>query len=492
MQTWLPCTTSVTTFALEAQARAHLMQTCGLRAVSTGVPPRRRLSPRTCASTNPSSGSPRVRNLVTGLSHAALCQVEGVAIFHLSAKLISRKQGRSSTAAAAYRAADVIRDNRTGQVFDYSKRAGVVCSELMLPHGLKRDRAEFWNTVEAKNRRADARVAREIVIALPAELSSSERLELARGFAELIIERFKIAVDLCIHLPSKGGDDRNHHAHLLTSTNVIEPNGVLGNKVRQLDAVARTMAGDRANAIQELRAQWEVLANAALERSGRSERIDRRSHLARGLQAEPTRHMGVAVTKLERDAKDRASRSGTSYTAVTGRYSEQIALSSRNVIRMEAFRARLLRAKPSFEKLAMLAGRTVGSIRKFLHRVVERPGRQTDVEIIQSIKERLCRQGRIPDPAVAASYDAGMHRLIALRRDRRAFSGVPLEDDALGVISRLDQEIESLKQRLSGLDDQIKAGEALIRSEFFRARGRAYLGGLTLLATALKIERERE
>lgn len=223
-----------------------------------------------------------------------------MAIFHLSVNLISRKAGRSSTAAAAYRAAERIEDERTGEVHDYSRRSGVESAELVLPSGVEwqPERAEFWNAVEAKNKRADAQVAREFVVALPAELDAGARRDLAVQFARVIVDRYQVGADVAIHAPGRG-DDRNHHAHLLTTTNRVEVSGKLGNKVRELDGIAASR-GEGPNAVEQLRSIWADLTNQALEKAGSPARIDHRTLADQGIDRAPTVHLGPAAFGYER------------------------------------------------------------------------------------------------------------------------------------------------------------------------------------------------
>jgi len=229
-----------------------------------------------------------------------------MAIYHLCAKLVSRKAGRSSVAAAAYRAGERIIDSRTGEVHDYTKKRGIDHRELLMPDGSdwQPERAELWNAVEVKNKRMDAQVAREFVVALPAELSADERKALALDFARGIADEYGIAADVCIHRPGGKGDERNYHAHILTTTNRIEGRG-LGNKARELDLVAHNMAGNvgKANAIDHLRQEWESRCNSALERAGRSVRIDHRTLKAQGIDRVPQPHLGPAGTAIERKGR---------------------------------------------------------------------------------------------------------------------------------------------------------------------------------------------
>lgn len=231
-----------------------------------------------------------------------------MAIFHLSAKIISRKTGRSSTGAAAYRAGEKVIDERTGEVHDYTRKSGIESAEIVMPSGTdwRPDRAELWNAVEQKNKRADAQVAREFVVALPDELPAAERQQLAASFAKEIADRYQIAADVAIHKPSKGGDHRNHHAHILTSTNKIEGHG-FGNKVRELDLVAHNMGGKlgQATEIEHLRERWATLTNDALQRHGVDARIDHRTLEAQGItDRAPTQHRGPALDGMSRRGAD--------------------------------------------------------------------------------------------------------------------------------------------------------------------------------------------
>ena len=226
-----------------------------------------------------------------------------MAIYHLSAKLISRKTGRSSTAAAAYRACERVIDERTGEIHDYTRKKGLEHSEIVIPSSSawRPTRTHLWNSVELKNKRADSQVAREFVVGLPDELSAAERRDLALSFAREISDRYSIAADVAIHAPSKHGDDRNHHVHILTTTNRIEGQS-LGNKVRELDLVAHNKGGKlgQINEIDLIRSLWATLANDALARAGHEARIDHRSHAERGLEAVPSQHLGPAASGFER------------------------------------------------------------------------------------------------------------------------------------------------------------------------------------------------
>lgn len=235
-----------------------------------------------------------------------------MAIYHLSAKPISRAQGRSATGAAAYRAGVEITDERTGLVHDYTRKGGVLHSELILPGGGTADRAEFWNGIEAHHKRGDAVLVREVEISLPTELTAEQRQALAVGYARELADRYGVAADVALHAPRTVTDreleknpdqyhetdpetgrrhNGNWHAHIMLSACHVQPDGTLGKKAVELDPIHCQRAKIENMADRE-RARWGELANAALERHGHEARIDHRSHAAIGRDDLPTVHVG--------------------------------------------------------------------------------------------------------------------------------------------------------------------------------------------------------
>lgn len=220
-----------------------------------------------------------------------------VAIFHLSVKTVSRSTGRSATAAAAYRAADKITDTRTAEIHDYTRKSGVKSAEIILPKDAPiwaTKRADLWNTAEQSETRKNSTVAREFEIALPSELSSQERKQLAHDFARELVERHGCAADVAIHAPGKEGDNRNHHAHILLTTRRLGPEGFT-EKTRELD--------DRTSGVELVnhwRQRFAELQNERLAAAGATERVDHRSLKAQGIEREPTQHLGPAASGYER------------------------------------------------------------------------------------------------------------------------------------------------------------------------------------------------
>lgn len=220
-----------------------------------------------------------------------------MAIYHLSVKAISRSAGRSATAAAAYRAGVEITDTRTGEVHDYTRKRGIVSADLVLPAGAPEwaaDRSALWNAAEHAERRKDSCVAREYEVALPSELTAEARRELAVAFAKELADREGCAVDVCIHEPSKGGDNRNHHAHIMRTTRQVGAEG-LGAKL-DTEKAGRNRAAD----LEAVRARWAELTNEHLRRHGVEATVDHRSLKAQGIDREPTQHLGPTATAIER------------------------------------------------------------------------------------------------------------------------------------------------------------------------------------------------
>ncbi len=232
-----------------------------------------------------------------------------MAIYHLSVKPISRASGRSAVAAIAYRAAEKLTNERDGLTHDFARRSGVERSEIVLPEGANaewaKDRSTLWNAAEATEKRKDARVAREIEVALPHELMAEQRLELTRDFAQGLADRYGVGVDFAIHSPHRDSSVLNHHAHIMMTTRKVERDG-LGEKSelelenKKLEALGLPNTHQQ---VRDMRIVWEQRANVHLARAGLDVRIDHRSHQERGLEIEPTQHMGVHATQMERRGK---------------------------------------------------------------------------------------------------------------------------------------------------------------------------------------------
>jgi len=225
------------------------------------------------------------------------------AIYHLNAQIIGRDSGRSAVGAAAYRSGEKLRavgaaayrsgdelgDEGTEVVHDYTKKGGVAYKEIILPDGAPekyRDRETLWNAVEASERRRDARLAREIEVALQREFDLQENIELLREYIKENFVEKGLGADFSIHDKKDG----NPHAHIMFTTRYITPDG-LGRKDRDIDKKTELM---------EWRKSWAEVNNRKFEEKGLDERIDHRSYKDRGIDREPTIHLGHEAAALEK------------------------------------------------------------------------------------------------------------------------------------------------------------------------------------------------
>lgn len=221
-----------------------------------------------------------------------------MAIYHCSMQSISRGVGQSIVASAAYRHACRLENTRTGEVHDYTNKKGLESSAIYLPSGVNvewsTDRGQLWNAVEAAEKRKNSRLGRDLVLALPSELSAVQRRELTEEMARHLADKYKIAVDVAIHQPSHQGDQRNHHAHMLMSSRRITSQG-FGEKARELDDKTRGPVE-----VEHIRLTWANMANCALEKAGQHVQIDHRSLKAQGVKRLPTIHLGSSASAMER------------------------------------------------------------------------------------------------------------------------------------------------------------------------------------------------
>ena len=238
---------------------------------------------------------------------AKASQGDCMAIYHCSTKTVNRSSGRTAVASAAYRAGEKLEDKRTGLTHDFTRKDGVAHSEIISNLDIEIDRNELWNLAEKTENRKDARTAREWVIALPDELDADQRKDLAKDFARSLVDRYDVIADLAIHEPSKGGNDKNHHAHIMLTTRKAELDAdnklTLTTKtdIELSNAKRKSLdMGTTQEDIKQIRETWADLANTALERAGYREKIDRRSYADQGNGLQATIHEGTKVTQLRR------------------------------------------------------------------------------------------------------------------------------------------------------------------------------------------------
>jgi MobA/MobL family len=242
------------------------------------------------------------------------------------ATAITVRTGKSAVAAAAYRTADALEDERTGQRHDYSRKRGVLGAEIMLPEGAPSwmmDRAALWSAVEIIEKRKDAQLARDFVISLPHELDHQQRVALTRDFVREQFCAPGYVADIAWHAPGKA-EGLNWHAHAMVTMRKVEGTGFAAKKERQPGDGLKHPALAWKEELARLREAWANTANKHLEAAGLDVRIDHRSLEARGIDREPEPKQGPLATKIEREGRE--SRAGAERREVQARNAERARL----------------------------------------------------------------------------------------------------------------------------------------------------------------------
>ena len=217
-----------------------------------------------------------------------------MALYRFAAGVIARSRGHSSTAAAAYRAGERLTDERTGETHDYTRRTGVLWTGIYAPKDAPawtQNREQLWNAVEAAEKRKDAQVARDFIVCIPHELDLEQGRRLVGDFVREQFARKGFVADAAIHAPSKGGDDRNVHAHFLVTMRQVKGGGF---------AITKDRTQNEKATLLQWREAWAKLANRHLERAGFPGDLDHRSYEAQGIGRLPGQHKTKTAVSMER------------------------------------------------------------------------------------------------------------------------------------------------------------------------------------------------
>lgn len=210
-----------------------------------------------------------------------------MAIYHFSAKIVSRQSGRTALGAAAYRSGERLQQDGIGGVLhDYSRKAGVVHKEILAPENAPewaKNRVQLWNEIDRIEQRKDAQLAREVEVALPVELGLREQVELLRGFVQAQFVSRGMVADIAIH----HDNPQNPHAHVMLTLREIGPNG-FGDKDRDWN---------QKPLLREWREAWAAAVNEQLVMGGHEARVDHRSFKEQGIELVPGRKIGVSLDR---------------------------------------------------------------------------------------------------------------------------------------------------------------------------------------------------
>jgi len=223
-----------------------------------------------------------------------------MAIYHFSVKAISRSDGRSAVACAAYRSGEKLVCDYYGKEQDYTKKTGVEFTNIYAPENTKKellDRNKLWNAVEKVENRKNSLLAREFEIAFPSELNAEQRKTLLDELCQELVKKHGVIVDAAIHSPhtGSGSDERNYHAHIMFTTRAISKTGEFeAKKYRDFSR------DDGTKTVSHWREHFADLVNVQLEAIGSKERVSHLSYEELGNGLEATVHEGCEVTQLRR------------------------------------------------------------------------------------------------------------------------------------------------------------------------------------------------
>ena len=245
-----------------------------------------------------------------------------MAIFHFTVTQTKRSKGQSAIASAAYRSGERLYSEYYGEYSDYTRKGGVICSDILLPpHAPKEyaDRQTLWNAVEKAERGKTAQLAYSFEISLQNEFSLDENIALARKF---LLEQFVsrgMTVDVSFHEKEhEDGGTPNPHFHFLCPIRPIEQDGKWGLKQRRVyaldedgnrirdqngefvfNAVPTTDWGSP-ETLEHWRQTWAEMCNVKFAEKGLDVRIDHRSYERQGVDLLPTIHEGATVRAMEK------------------------------------------------------------------------------------------------------------------------------------------------------------------------------------------------
>lgn len=217
-----------------------------------------------------------------------------MAIPSLHMKIISRKEGQSAVASAAYRSGEALHDEREDKTFDYTRKEDILYTEIIAPNHAPewvQDRERLWNEAEKAERYKNAQLARDVLIALPRELTFEQNLKLVKEYVDKQFVSRGMIADLAVHESDASDGGKNPHAHIMLTMRDIDQDGFAKKKNRTWNS--KTLLFD-------CREAWEIHMNKALEEAGSDSRIRMTSYEKQGIEKEPQKHIGYKAWNIEK------------------------------------------------------------------------------------------------------------------------------------------------------------------------------------------------
>ena len=242
---------------------------------------------------------------------------------HFSVSIISRKQGRSTVACAAYRSDEKLYDERNERNFQFKKHEVAPESFILSPSHAPEwvnDRERLWNEVEKNEKRWTSQLSREVLIAIPNDLNREQQRELVEAYVQSQFVEKGMVADVNIHRDK----DHNPHVHIMLTMRPFNEDGTWGDKrpfTGELNEKGKKIyldnPWDHKENVQIWRSQYEELVNKTYEKLNLERRFDLRSFERQGKGDLGTIHLGPTAAALEKKAKENALKDGVEYVPVT-------------------------------------------------------------------------------------------------------------------------------------------------------------------------------
>ncbi|MFV0497583.1 MAG: MobQ family relaxase [Candidatus Fimivivens sp.] len=239
-----------------------------------------------------------------------------------SVKENAASQRSTSVAAAAYRSGACLVDERTGVVYDYTRKGGVVYTQIMLPANAPsryHDRQTLWNAVEQAERQCNSQLSRELRIALPSEFTREENISLVKDFVQKNFVARGMCADIAYHVKDRAGEDHNPHVHIMLTMRPMTKSGIWWKTKSKKEYIIDRHGSRIQNANGEWKSRnidltgwndktlyvswrqaWAEICNERYAEKGLPYHLDHRSYKEQGINKQPTLHMGKDATALER------------------------------------------------------------------------------------------------------------------------------------------------------------------------------------------------
>jgi hypothetical protein len=212
------------------------------------------------------------------------------------------RESMDARKAAAYRSGSKL-EGAENKPFDFTRKEDVIYSAILAPDGAPDwvfDRQTLWNKVERAEKRKDARLARDIIAALPRELTREQQIALVNEFVRQEFTAKGMVADVNIHIKDASDGGENPHAHIMLTTRKLDGDGFFKYKETSWNGEFKGYGFGKGDTVEQWRAAFEKLSNTYLEDAGSDVRVSLKSYKEQGIDKIPQKHLGYEAGNLEK------------------------------------------------------------------------------------------------------------------------------------------------------------------------------------------------